>query len=101
MDVFAIVNPLSGVGANPDAAAERRALLMRHFVDAGITAGFHVTERRGHATELAAHAVAQGAHVILAWGGDGTINEIASVLTDTPAALAVIRQARETASRAS
>jgi YegS/Rv2252/BmrU family lipid kinase len=90
MDVFAIVNPLSGAGANPDAAAERRALLMRHFVDAGITAGFHVTERRGHATELAAHAVAQGAHVILAWGGDGTINEIASVLTGTSAALAVI-----------
>lgn len=90
MDVFAIVNPLSGAGANPDIAAERTALLMRRFVESGITGGVHVTERRGHATELAANAVAQGARIVLAWGGDGTINEIASVLTGTPAALAVI-----------
>jgi YegS/Rv2252/BmrU family lipid kinase len=90
MDVFAIVNPLSGAGANRDGAAQRTALLMRRFVEAGITGGVHVTERRGHATELAANAVAQGARVVLAWGGDGTINEIASVLTGTPAALAII-----------
>jgi YegS/Rv2252/BmrU family lipid kinase len=90
MDVFAIVNPLSGAGANPDAAAQRKALLVRRFVDAGITGGVHVTERRGHATELAANAVAQGARVVLAWGGDGTINEIASVLSGTATALAVI-----------
>jgi len=90
MDVFAIVNPLSGAGANPDRAAERTALLMRHFVRAGITGGVHMTERRGHATELAANAIARGAHVVLAWGGDGTINEIASVVTGTPAALAII-----------
>jgi len=90
MDVFAIVNPLSGAGANPDVAAQRKALLVRRFVDAGITGGVHVTERRGHATELAANAVAQGARVVLAWGGDGTINEIASVLSGTATALAVI-----------
>lgn len=90
MDLFAIVNPLSGAGANPDAAAERSALLMRHFVKAGITGGVHVTERRGHATELAANAVALGARVVLAWGGDGTINEIATVVSGTSAALAVI-----------
>jgi YegS/Rv2252/BmrU family lipid kinase len=90
MDVFAIVNPLSGAGANSDVAAERTALLMRHFVTAGITGGVHVTERRGHATELAATAVAQGARTILAWGGDGTINEIATVVSGTPASLAII-----------
>src|SRR5215831_12654585 len=90
MDVFAIVNPLSGAGVNPDRAAERKALLVRHFVNAGVTGGVHVTERRGHATELAASAIAGGAHVVLAWGGDGTINEIASVVTGTSAALAII-----------
>jgi YegS/Rv2252/BmrU family lipid kinase len=90
MDLFAIVNPLSGAGANPDAAAERTALLMRHFVEAGITGGVHVTERRGHATELAAGAIALGARVVLAWGGDGTINEIASVVTGTETSLAVV-----------
>ncbi|HEX6465517.1 MAG TPA: diacylglycerol kinase family protein [Vicinamibacterales bacterium] len=90
MDVFAIVNPLSGAGANPDAAAQRTALLMRHFVEAGITGGVHLTERRGHATELAAGAIAQGARVVLAWGGDGTINEIASAVAGTPASLAIV-----------
>jgi YegS/Rv2252/BmrU family lipid kinase len=90
MDLFAIVNPLSGAGANPDAAAERTALLMRHFVQAGITGGVHVTERRGHATELAAGAIKLGARVVLAWGGDGTINEIASVVTGTETSLAVV-----------
>jgi diacylglycerol kinase (ATP) len=90
MDVFAIVNPLSGAGANPDVAAQRSALLMQHFARAGISGGVHVTERPGHARELAAAAIAQGARVVLAWGGDGTINEIASVVMGTPAALAVI-----------
>ena len=90
MDLFAIVNPLSGAGANPDAAAERTALLMRHFVQAGITGGVHVTERRGHATELAAGAIKQGARVVLAWGGDGTINEIASAVTGTETSLGVV-----------
>ena len=39
-----------------------------------------VTERRGHARELAAGAVARGARLIVAWGGDGTVNEVASSL---------------------
>jgi YegS/Rv2252/BmrU family lipid kinase len=39
-----------------------------------------VTERRGHARELAAGAVARGARLVIAWGGDGTINEVASAL---------------------
>lgn len=39
-----------------------------------------LTERRGHARELAAAAVARGVRLVLAWGGDGTINEVASAL---------------------
>jgi YegS/Rv2252/BmrU family lipid kinase len=90
MDVFAIVNPLSGAGANPDAAAERVALLMQRFAAAGITGTVHRTERRGHAAELAAVGVAQGARAILAWGGDGTINEIGSVVAGTASALGIV-----------
>src|SRR5258708_9287454 len=90
MDVFAIVNPLSGAGANPDLAAERVALLMQRFVAAGITGTVYLTERRGHAAELARAAIAQGARTVLAWGGDGTINEIGSVVAGTPSALGII-----------
>src|SRR5690606_23555849 len=40
-----------------------------------------VTERPGHARDLAAAAVAQRRRLVIAWGGDGTINEVASALT--------------------
>jgi YegS/Rv2252/BmrU family lipid kinase len=90
MDVFAIVNPLSGAGANPLIATERAALLMQRFAAAGITGTVHRTERRGHAAELAAAAVAQGARTVLAWGGDGTINEIGSVVAGTASALGIV-----------
>ena len=45
-----------------------------------------VTDRPGHARELTKAAVAQGARLVMAWGGDGTINEVASALVfgDTP-----------------
>jgi diacylglycerol kinase (ATP) len=39
-----------------------------------------VTERQGHAYELTKAAVARGARLVMAWGGDGTINEVASAL---------------------
>ncbi len=90
MDVFAIVNPLSGAGANPLIGAERVALLTQRFAAAGITGTVHRTERRGHAAELAAIAVAQGARAVLAWGGDGTINEIGSIVAGTSSALGIV-----------
>jgi diacylglycerol kinase (ATP) len=39
-----------------------------------------VTERSGHARQLTKAAVARGARLVMAWGGDGTINEVASAL---------------------
>jgi diacylglycerol kinase (ATP) len=90
MDVFAIVNPLSGAGANPDAAAIRVALLTQRFAAAGIAGSIHLTEHRGHAAELASAAIAQGARAVLAWGGDGTINEIGSIVAGTSASLGIV-----------
>jgi YegS/Rv2252/BmrU family lipid kinase len=90
MDVFAIVNPLSGAGADPGVAAGRVALLTQRFAAAGITGVIRLTERRGHAAELAAGAIAQGARSILAWGGDGTINEAGTVVAGTSASLGIV-----------
>jgi YegS/Rv2252/BmrU family lipid kinase len=39
-----------------------------------------ITERRGHARELALAAMGRGVRLVMAWGGDGTINEVASTL---------------------
>lgn len=46
-----------------------------------VDADIFVTERAGHARELAGAAAARGVRVVVAWGGDGTINEVASALT--------------------
>ena len=48
------------------------------------------TSQRLEATELARHAVNKGAHVVIAAGGDGTVNEVANALVGTDAALGVL-----------
>jgi diacylglycerol kinase (ATP) len=49
-----------------------------------------ITERPGHARELALAALARGISTIVAWGGDGTMNEIATAIAFTDAALALV-----------
>ncbi len=49
-----------------------------------------VTERAGHAHDLARSAVSRGADAVLAWGGDGTINEVASALAFGAVPLGII-----------
>jgi diacylglycerol kinase family enzyme len=48
------------------------------------------TSRRGHATRLALGAAADGTDVVVALGGDGTLNEAANGLAGTGTALAVV-----------
>lgn len=46
------------------------------------------TSRRGHATRFAQDAAARGLDVVVVLGGDGTLNEAANGLLNTPCALA-------------
>jgi YegS/Rv2252/BmrU family lipid kinase len=87
--VTVIINPVSG-GATPEQARVRADLAARVIAAAGEAAEVFVTQGRGHARELAAAAVHRGARLVYAWGGDGTINEVASSLLHCPAALAVV-----------
>src|SRR5687768_17831665 len=48
------------------------------------------TKSRDHATELARDAVERGFDAVVAFGGDGTINEIAQALVGTDVALGVL-----------
>ena len=74
-----IINPISG-GARADAGRARvalaRAVAARRKLDAEIV----ITEAAGHARAFAEGAVNGGADRVVAWGGDGTINEVASAL---------------------
>lgn len=49
-----------------------------------------ISEGVGHARQLAAAAVRRGARLVIAWGGDGTINEVASALLSGDTALGIV-----------
>ncbi len=79
MSTAIIINPIAG-GARPG-AGRRRAERALAIVDSRSDAAeIFVTERAGHARELALAAVGRGAARIVVWGGDGTVNEVASAL---------------------
>jgi diacylglycerol kinase family enzyme len=48
------------------------------------------TNRRGHATRFAEDAARRGIDVVVAYGGDGTLNEVATGVATTDTALAVL-----------
>ena len=62
---------------------------MRAFAEAH-NAEITPTERSRHATELASAAVAEGCECVVAVGGDGTMNEVASALIGSTAILGLI-----------
>ena len=77
-----IFNPTAGTGR----AADFTALLRRQLGPAG--QGDYVlrsTEGPGHATELARAAAAEGCRIVVAVGGDGTVNEVGRGLLHAPA----------------
>ena len=90
MEIVAIVNPLSGAGATPGVAEARRTLLTSRLAAAKREGTVHLTERPLHAGEMARAAVAAGARMVIAWGGDGTINEVGTALAGTGVVLGII-----------
>jgi diacylglycerol kinase family enzyme len=48
------------------------------------------TNRRGHATRFAQDAARRGVDVVVGYGGDGTLNEVATGIAGTDAALGVL-----------
>jgi diacylglycerol kinase (ATP) len=88
--VAVIINPISGAGRRPDVARQRAELATAFLHSRGVDGEVFVTERGGHARELAQAAIGRGVSLCIGWGGDGTVNEIASALAFTKASLGII-----------
>ena len=81
-----IVNPISGTKTK-----NRLAKLIRELLDPQQFAPtVVVTEYAGHATQLAQQFAMQDYYAVIAVGGDGTVNEVASGLIGTNTALGII-----------
>lgn len=79
MSIAVIINPVSG-GTRREPPSARAALAASTIEREGETAEIYISERVGHARDLARAAADGGARLVIAWGGDGTINEVASAL---------------------
>jgi YegS/Rv2252/BmrU family lipid kinase len=88
--VAVIINPISGTGGRLHVARDRAELAASVIASRGYDSQIFMTERPGHGRELAAAALAQGASLVLAWGGDGTVNEVGSALAFRDATLAIV-----------
>ena len=84
MKLALIVNPYASKVTPKRRAAVEAALQPGHDLT------ILETERRDHATELTAKAVADGNQVVIALGGDGTVNEVANALIRSKVALAAL-----------
>ena len=84
-----IINPAAGLrwrrrigDAVLHAEAALRACSIEGFV--------RITEQRGSAREIARSMIVGGATTVVAWGGDGTINEVASEVVAAGATLGIV-----------
>ncbi len=83
--VEVVVNAMSGLASK----AEMRAELIKLFLDGGLEVQISVAKNGAHLVELARIA-AERSDVVVAGGGDGTVNTIASAVIDEDKILGVL-----------
>lgn len=81
-----IINPISGIGEKNILPGMIAKYLDHEKFDQQIV----YTEKRGHARDLAIEAVEKNVDVVCAVGGDGSVNEVGSVLANTKTILAIL-----------
>ena len=94
MRIAVIINPISGRQGRGDRTGAARLAHARRLADsiggAAIELEAVVTMWKGHAAELAGAFLSRDFDVLMAWGGDGTVNEVAGPLIGSRAALGIM-----------
>ena len=84
--ILAIINPVSGTGSKDKIPRLIDTMVDQEKNDVSIV----MSEYAGHAHEIATQAVNDGIDIVIAIGGDGTVNEVGSALCGTDTALAIV-----------
>lgn len=84
--ILYIVNPISGVHQKEKVIEKADALTNRDIYEVEIVQ----TEYAGHAALLAAEAAEKGFDVVVAVGGDGTVNEVGRAIVHSDTALGIV-----------
>lgn len=84
-EVAVICNPTAGGGRH----APRLAAALTRLRQLGFAPALHLTRQAGDAERLARRAIRMGAPIVVAAGGDGTLNEVINGLGDTAATIAL------------
>ncbi|MCU4177395.1 diacylglycerol/lipid kinase family protein [Carboxylicivirga sp. N1Y90] len=83
--ILFLINPISGIGKQRTV----EQLVEKEIDSDNLDVEIQYTEYQGHAHELASEAVGKF-DVVVAVGGDGTVNEVGSALINTSVAMAII-----------
>ena len=84
--ILAIINPVSGTGSKDKIPRLIETVINHDLNDVSII----MSEYQGHAYELAQQAVKDKFDIVVAIGGDGTVNEVGRALCKTDTALAIV-----------
>ena len=89
MDVGIIINPVAGAGRSR--SGDDRKRLAHEAIDAcRVDGDVRLTDGRGSAAAIAGEMIGAGATTVVAWGGDGTINEVARAVVAVGGTLGVV-----------
>ncbi len=81
-----IMNPISGTGSKASIPQLIDSTLDKNLFDYEIK----TTEHAGHASEIASEAKDKGIDIVVAVGGDGTVNEVARAIVHSGTALGIL-----------
>ncbi len=85
--IFFVINKFAGHRKKYSTAVHRVVSVLQEY---GCDVEYSYTNHPGHATELASAAINKGFELVVAVGGDGTVNEVAQGLIGTSTPMGII-----------